>query len=241
MWKKQCPICKADQIYKSERTYSNSLKVNALCKQCSNTKKAVRNGDCSVLLQDNIITYYWIGFILADGHIYNRRRLKVSLGTKDTAHLLKLANFLKLSNVREYPKFAEISVMDSINIQKFSAKFKIEQNKTIKACNISFVKGTLLKALIIGFIDGDGFISKQYKRDSCFISIKCHKAWKDNLDIFSQFLLKRKQSYINKRGYVVLNIGTMKIIQDLKRFIINENIPVLERKWKLVKLIKEAV
>ena len=92
----------------------------------------MKKGNCSVLLEETVLTYYWIGFILADGHIHNSIRLKVALGLKDKEHLLKLKHFLKVENHIDYPNHSEFSVMDSAILRKFCKKFKLEQNKTIK-------------------------------------------------------------------------------------------------------------
>lgn len=196
----------------------------------------MKKGNCSVLLEETVLTYYWIGFILADGHIHNSIRLKVALGLKDKEHLLKLKHFLKVENHIDYPNHSEFSVMDSAILRKFCKKFKLEQNKTIKACDISSVHSNLLKALFIGFIDGDGYIGKQYKRKDCCLFIKCHSAWLENLNIFSQEFLGKKSAYLNKAGYANLHIGNHLVLKDLKQFIINNQLPVLERKWNKINL-----
>ena len=236
MLKKQCSQCGLDQNYKSKITYNNALKTNSLCKKCSNLNKNLRQGDCSILLQDTLLTYYWIGFILADAHIHKNKRLKVALASKDIEHLLKLKAYLKIKTHRNYHNYSEFSIMDSISIEKLCIKFDIKQNKTEKACNISGIKNNLLKSLFIGFIDGDGSISKQYKRNDACLKIKCHSAWLDNLNIFSQIFLGKTQAYLNKEGYANLNIGNHLILQNLKQFSINNKLPILERKWKNIEL-----
>lgn len=195
----------------------------------------MKKGDCSILLTESLETYYWIGFILADGHIHNNVRLKVALAAKDKEHLLKLKAFLKVENYLEYPTYSEFSIMDSVILRKFCKKFSIEQNKTEKAANLSRVSKTKLKALFIGFIDGDGSINKQSNRDDHCLQIKCHAAWLDNLTLFSKQFLQRDQAYLNKLGYAVLHIGTKKVLQDLKQFATIHNLPKLERKWNKIK------
>lgn len=196
----------------------------------------MKKGNCSALLEENVITYYWIGFILADGHINKGVRLKVALGKKDRDHLIKLKDFLKVQVLKDYPTHSEFAIMDTEIMKKFCLKFKIEQNKTVRACDISRVKGDLMTALFIGFIDGDGYIGKQYKREDCCLFIKCHSAWLENLNIFSQTFLNKRSAYINKAGYASLNIGNNLVLKNLKQFIIKNNLPVLERKWKKITL-----
>lgn len=236
MWKRECSKCGAEQVYKSERTYLNAKKSGSVCKKCSNRAKARRKGDCSILLNDNPLTYYWLGFIMADGHFYKYKRLKVALGSKDRDHLLKLKDFLKVESHRDYPAYSEFSVMDSESIGKLCMKFHIQQNKTEKPCNICWIKKDLITALFIGFIDGDGSIRKQTGRKDACIWIKCHRAWLGNLDIFSQAILGRNQAYLNKDGYANLNIGNHLILKQLKQYAIDHQLPKLERKWNNINL-----
>lgn len=236
MWKKNCPNCGRDQAYNSERAYQNAIKSNSTCKKCSTLRNAKRKGDCSKLLEDNLLAYYWIGFIMADGHIHKNKRLKVCLAIKDKEHILKLKDYLSIESIREDTDKIEFSVMDSYSLGNLCSKFSIRQNKTKKACNISNIKEDLLKALFIGFVDGDGSIRKQHKRESCCLYIKCHSAWLENLNIFSQELLGREQAYLNNKGYANLNIGTKKVLQELKQFSITNNLPIMNRKWKLINM-----
>lgn len=234
MREKICNICGRIQYYKTDITFKRSLKSNANCKKCSSLKRAIRFGDCSVLLEDSLLTYYWIGFIMADGHISNKCRLKVGLGLKDKNHLIKLKDFLRIKNLREYSESVEISIMDTYYISKLCDKFSILQNKTETACKINNINGDLLTALFIGFIDGDGSIKFQHKRETPILTIKCHKAWLNNLNYFSKTFLGKEQAKINNYGYASLNIGTSKVLKFLKEFIVTNNLPILERKWNKI-------
>lgn len=60
------------------------------------------------LLLDVPETYYWIGFILADGHISKNNRLVVTLSVKDKNHLIKLQKYLEIENMQYIFKKVEI-------------------------------------------------------------------------------------------------------------------------------------
>jgi len=50
--------------------------------------------DLSPLLNETLEAYYWMGFIMADGHLSKQNRLTVTLAIKDSDHLLKLKEFV---------------------------------------------------------------------------------------------------------------------------------------------------
>jgi len=179
----------------------------------------------SKLLEETPLTYYWIGFLLADGHISNQTRLSVTLSLKDLEHLKKLQKFLQIENIR-VEKQASISAMDSKIIRKFCKKFKINSNKTKYPPDLSFIKNKdLIEALKIGFIDGDGCIDNQTGRKDCKLRIKCYKSWLNNLlSLFGN-------CYINNQGYAQTTITNSIILKELKNKALALNLPILSRKW----------
>ena len=90
-----------------------------------------RNSDVSKLLKDDILSYYWIGFLLADGHIHDNRRLALTLGIKDKDHLLKFSQFIICPNIYEDLTKCWIKAQDIEFIPLISSKFDIKHNKTI--------------------------------------------------------------------------------------------------------------
>lgn len=63
--------------------------------------KKERFADLDILLNDTYETYYWIGFIMADGNIINNR-LRLRLSCKDKEHLEKFANFIGYKNPNQH-------------------------------------------------------------------------------------------------------------------------------------------
>lgn len=183
------------------------------------------------LLEETPETYYWVGFILADGHISNGTRLRVTLAKKDKDHLVKLQKFLQIENMTENDQ-VHISGMDSKVIKNFVKKFDIKSNKTIYPPNLNINNKKLLFALSIGFIDGDGSIKKQYKRNDCILRIKCHANW---LNVI-KYLFKNEKVKINNQGYVNTNIANNTTLKNMKLKAIKLNLPIMNRKWDLIDL-----
>ncbi|KKK80632.1 hypothetical protein LCGC14_2821530, partial [marine sediment metagenome] len=69
-------------IQSSKLKIKRELNPNKLC-------------DLSGLLIDTPISFYWIGFLLADGHFSKRHRVKLVLADKDIEHLNKFKQFVK--------------------------------------------------------------------------------------------------------------------------------------------------
>lgn len=226
-------------------------RANTLKLKFKDKNESLRLGSCEPLLQETIQAYYWIGFILADGHINDTKRLTVTLSDLDTLHLQKLGEFLNLPKeslkIRDIKntnrKRVTLSIMDSKNMKLISDKFNIVSNKTYNPPNLDFYNKLpidLFLALLIGFIDGDGTIQQRKKSNTCLFAIKNHNTWKDFLTMISNKLneitnYNIPNSRINKNGYAILTISHSQIHAMLKRFIIKHDLPVLNRKWDKVK------
>jgi len=181
---------------------------------------------------------------MADGH-FSENRVTLSINKKDINHLKKLSSYLSINHINQNKHgVVTISFMDSFLIPQLKQKFNIKNRKTYEPCYISNIKNdNLFFSLMIGFIDGDGHITYQYKRKDHIIIIKCHSSWIDNFNIFSNKLenilnIKMAKAYINKYGYVVLNIANNKAIKYLKNKSQELNLPVLNRKWDVINLDK---
>lgn len=225
---------------------SNLIYKNTQCPQCYYKSISGENSKCfadnlSILLEDNFHTYYWIGFILADGHIDNGR-LSIKLGKKDYKHIQRLANYIEYYGRDITENSPSLSIMNTEFINKLALKFDINPQKTYNPSNIKFINNiNLLVSLIIGFIDGDGCIRKQYKRKDSVITIKCHSSWLDNLQYISNKLygineLTPVKAKINKQGYSNVNICHSKVLIYLKDKIEQFKLPILNRKWDRINI-----
>lgn len=198
------------------------------------------------LLLETLESYYWLGFLLADGH-FGKSALTVNLAIKDNDHLIKLADFLGFpekvfyKNVKldgkVYSQVA-MSLNDKRGVKKIKDKFAISERKTYIPPNLESIEDDLFLSLFVGFIDGDGSIRKQSQKDrkDCFITIKLHRSWFKVLEKMSLLVSDMSNApynppHLNKSGYVVLNLSNRIAIRFLKKKVEEWNLPVLRRKW----------
>lgn len=208
------------------------------------------------LLEDTPEAFYWIGFLLADGHFDKspkdpQNRIKLCLKDIDDDRVINLHKFLELKVKITYysdrtTDYAEFSVVDKSKIRPICEKFDIKTRKTENPPDINLYKKfdpKLLLALIIGYIDGDGSIDIY---GHC--KIKVHKNWTLFLDFIvdilnKEFNMHNKPSKLipqkNKRGefnsYANLTIPK-EVCKKLKQFIMDNNLDVMKRKWNRVKM-----
>jgi hypothetical protein len=219
-----------------ERTW-NSIKIQAR-KLGLNRDNIGRTGDLSFLLEENLEAYYWMGFLMADGHFQSRGKMNFALAKKDEERVRALAKKLK-ANVHENKNSFTIGIMHKDACEKIVEKFLISNNKTHnppKTITQSTEEKTI--AFIIGFIDGDGCIKKQTNRNDAVIHIKLHKTWEPILIEIETFLFKhfnvnhnKVLTKINNSGYSSLVLSNGRIVRGLKKFIQENKLSVLERKW----------
>lgn len=205
-----------------------------------------RMAETKSLLEDSIDAYYWVGFLMADGHIGANNRIRLTLSDKDEQHLIKFNSFVNgsipISRTRE--TFVTVSMMDNDYLPKLREKFNIDSRKTYNPCNIKGIDNdSLFLALVVGFIDGDGCIKKLHRRKDSSICIKIHANWIDNLNymssrIYNIFNLGESQkATITNSGYAYINFSNHKVVHALKRFVDSElSDVVLRRKWDLIDL-----
>ena len=230
-----CKCCNTQIQYKSYSAWYLANKNESLCRSCSAKLKINRVGDLSVLLEDSLETYYWIGFLLADGSFTNNR-LELTLSNNDADHLYKFAKYIKYTG--SYGKRMDQKQIYCKNIDTVSAickKFQIHNNKTYNPPE------TLLKfsesqnlALIAGFIDGDGHIAKHRTCNSFRLTIKLHSSWLQILREINRFLCNTDYCKINTLGYAELTISDSEILKELKQKVIQLNIPIMLRKWNII-------
>jgi len=194
------------------------------------------------LLLDTPETYYWMGFIMADGS-FTGNRLKLGLSIKDEKLLNKLYKFIECSNVIHKDNIkCEFSVMDSYTVPLLKEKFNINNKKTYNPPKtITWMEDDLLYSFIIGFIDGDGSITKQYKRNDVILRIKLHGNWLGILDEISKFISSKAgvnpvKPKITTAGYANINLANHTLLKSLKRKVIELELPVLNRKWSIINL-----
>jgi hypothetical protein len=212
-------------------------------------KRSQCNSNVYKLLEENWETYYWIGFIFADGHITKKNELSVKLSVKDIEHLFKLSNYIKVKmhkKVSNDPRYCGLRIMDNIIVKKIKNKFCIHNDKTrnpIPKQIFEKMNDDLFCSMIIGFIDGDGNIKKQTGREDCVIQMAFHKSWTQNFEYFKERLslicnIPKINSQIKfaKQNSNRFAITNNTIIDFLKKKTLELNLPSLHRKWNNINL-----
>lgn len=181
--------------------------------------------------------YYWLGFILADGHISNGR-LMVQLQDRDVLHLQKLSTYLdipKPTKVKDkYRHHSRISYMNKSLFDPICEEFDISNQKTSNPPNTSSynkLNNDELLSLFAGFVDGDGSIGNLSKRKDFHLRIKCHSSWETFVNYINIRLNLKGNCKINNQGYVVFSITNTTVLKSLKHNILKLNILILNRKW----------
>lgn len=194
------------------------------------------------LLNKTDESFYWIGFIMSDGYLSrDKSRLEITLAEKDKEHLEKFNNFIDNEAIihphnKGKFKLNRLSIRDLATISKIFTLFKVKTPKTYNPIKLSYI---LTKKrffpFICGYIDGDGSI---YNINKTGIALDIH----NHISHYENFLLIQK--YLNKfkidskiykyKKMCQIRICNEKSISNLKKNIEKYNLPLLERKWKLL-------
>jgi hypothetical protein len=179
----------------------------------------------------NNITLYWIGFMLADGHISKQKNIQINLSKNDKDHIIKLQQYLGGFKIIETPSIVRITLSDKKTISKLSNDFGWESNKTKIPIQIpKFLTDDGIFSLIIGFIDGDGSICNKG-----MLRIKCDSSWKEILEFFYYHLTNENKKFnLTSDNCSLVYINKLKTLKNIKEKILNLELPVLDRKWNKV-------
>jgi len=215
----------------------------------------------SKLLKDNYEAYYWIGFLLADGH-FTSRAIVLGLHIKDIEHIIRFRNFIEYSGpsienfiYRKYRNKVLFSSSDYKIIPKIKEKFNISQRKTyIPPKNLSWIEKInpdFYISLIIGFIDGDGCLGQARSSSGKMISslrIGNYYTWENILKhmfifLFKYFNIKKiPKKYISvKKTEVRISVTNQIILRELKKKAIQLKLPFMKRKWDKINENYESI
>ena len=211
-----------------------------------------KSNEAYKLLNESLQSYYWLGFLFADGHFTDLGGIILKLSEKDHNHVQKFANFVKgnvyknshclSTNGKLYTQYH--TQVNSVEVMsKLREKFNITSNKTYNPVKLDTVgDNDKITAMIIGIIDGDGCIRITKRSNTPVIAIKMHKSWVDNLCYLTGFISNQIDAdiplpKIDKRGMVQVNWCNRAISRMLKSFIAKHDLEVLDRKWDAIKVL----
>ena len=132
-YKRICKICGKELNYGSYSAYWLAEKNNATCKSCASRLRANRKCDLSPLLKETPEAYYWIGFLLADGH-FQDGRIAFHLALRDKEQVIKFADFINWTGNFEDRGDLGIGVRAKHTdvVEQLCEKFDIRSTKTWK-------------------------------------------------------------------------------------------------------------
>lgn len=201
------------------------------------------------LLDDSLQSYYWIGYLMADGYMHHGLGQIVLVSAElDKEHMAAYASYLgaKCHRYTGPSGFTglltdhyRVSVAERRIAHKIAERFDWKPRKTYNPPNPERFHATLTDdqflALLIGFIDGDGHITPAFG-----IRVENHASWIE----WHQAVLDRllqigispgREAEINSHGYSNFSLGVA-TTRYLKAFITKHNLTVLVRKWHRVNL-----
>lgn len=242
---------------------AKAQKLN-LYRNCKEVYKSKSN--LFKLLEENCTAYYWMGFGLADFYFSNRK-ISVTLSNKDFDHLVKLTEFIEVQDpcirvrsrktgFKNHHKFTTSCVTTFSGkdaIIKLKNKFDIKNQKSFNPPDYDLAYKTFsdkhLVSLLIGLIDGDGWITYTSNKNTR-LGLCGPIEWKSFFikltDQVSNYLSCKSPRFYeryreNRKPMVDMQINSQKFIIALKNFIMDHNLPVLERKWDKVTISKNVV
>ena len=239
-----CPKCGSEKRYKSLDSF-RANKNSLLCRKCARKEifSKLYPNKLEKLLDDTPETYYWIGYLLADGHFYTDR-IKF---TQNGIDKISVENFKKYiegtCDVKYDNKIdqASFSVMSVDVVPEIMKKFDIKSDKTYNPPSKEIFENMdidLLAYLFIGFVDGDGHIANLHNRPDYNLRIKVHSSWCDILNVCIERLFGLSgYAKVNNQGYTNVNIGDSQILKQFKqRYFENITFEPLHRKWDIIDL-----
>lgn len=185
-------------------------------------------------LKDNI-SCYWLGFLLADGHITKRYVFNVNISIKDKDHFQKIEEHIDIKlkpSYRVRTNSVRYTLTDRKTILEISKIFNWQTNKTKIPPTIPNLNKDQMFSLIVGFIDGDGSISK---KDGS-IRIKVDYTWSSIINSFYTHLTNDVKSFNTSDGCSVIYISRHSIVKFIKEKAISLNLPIMIRKWNRINI-----
>lgn len=261
---RHCPKCKISIKHINERSCKTAKKEKHLCRQCQNLqisklfigqrhstatefKKGcsgynssnIPKNNLDPLLQCTPKSFYWLGFILADGSFY-KTIFELTLANKDRKHLQLFSNFINFKGKikkRVKQKYVKISFANKFSLKEVMKSYGIKYRKTYNPPPFTRYKkfsNNMLSSMLIGLIDGDGYIGTNGSKNARIIKIQVHITW---YLFYTSLFKKLKLAYTTKthNNLVLFRLYRGKTLQYLYNKAIINKIPILKRKWNLIK------
>lgn len=191
----------------------------------------------------NLLNSYWAGFLAADGNISkNAKILSLQISQKDLQHLKLFANTLEFTGkISIYTRkngcdSCQLSISSKKICEDLKNNFNITPQKTFTLKFPSHLPLELQKAFCIGYIDGDGCITK--RKHYNYLSINVIGNYNFLLDfrnLYNTLLPKEFELTVNitkKNNVFQLTVGGKTKSSILIEEFLKIKVPKLYRKWE---------
>lgn len=211
--------------------------------------KTTYEHDDNFFSKENEESFYWAGFLAADGCVMNKKRsytflLKLALARKDLTHLEKFKKALKATEPIKIFMDKKGHVSCNFNIVSKQicedlVKFGIVPRKTFILKFPEFVKNhKFIYSYIRGYIDGDGCFTKHKQYKKCDQNILNILGTKEFLNVISEIFckdLKINERIIHKKGniYSITFSGNI-IVNKIVNLLYKDSTVELDRKKNIV-------
>ena len=112
----------------------------------------------------NVLNSYWAGFLAADGNVRGHR-LSLGLAPKDGAHVERLRDALRYTGKVSWgSKVVGMQVTCLDMVEDLRKNFSITERKSLTLKPPPITGDDLIRAFIVGVIDGDGSITMEVKK-----------------------------------------------------------------------------
>ncbi len=219
---------------------------------------SLKNNNLNILLEDLPQSYYYIGLLMADGY-FNGKGFILSQTIKSSSVIENFGKYINCTNITEYSGSGEtliigektygnakkiITAQDINLVPEIMKKFSIvyERNKKTKTYyppNLNIfekMNDDLFLSYMIGFIDGDGYISKKIRNGNTIVITGHYNweyvftYWKKRLENITGIFLSNK-SLKKENGCYRFRIYRKEIINLLFENIIKNNLLINSNKW----------
>lgn len=181
--------------------------------------------------RNNEESFYWAGFIAADGCVRKEKILKIALANKDIDHLHQFNKAIQSTYpVKRWEHSCELSFCN-YKIVKDLKRFNIVARKTHIYTFPEWLKGEEgINHFIRGYIDGDGSFSR-YKKQRTF-SVRGTKAFLEDLYKIMDKNCGRERErkvFLSNGTHMVSYSGNI-IVGEIREFLYQGATIYLERK-----------
>lgn len=181
---------------------------------------------------------YWLGFITADGNMYNGA-MSLALKKSDKRHLEKFLENLESDYPIRPMKNNERVIVSNNKIYKDLKKLGVHENKsfTVKPCEL--IPEHLKRHYYRGLIDGDGSIYAHSKnsKESFYISLVGSKYIVKSFANFISSKIKTKAKAKQRRNIYAVYYGGNYIVKQIVKLLYSNSNIYLDRKKQLANKI----